>query len=232
MGGDTPAGEVAGTDSLSMEENVGGDMAGQSETGDERGREVILDHVLAPIGTAVEEEEEASKGIDAYCQEDQTVTILVDSKEEAVEGGRVKAEQLERSEEARAGDTAVEDEGGSPHGEVVERTAEDSGEKDIPTQRKEEGPVAFSEGESVNKDDQVKLMAMVVVLPNEMSEVDEVDRCALSPEGGGGLRWISLRPTRKIQTQATLMTSFPPNCSWYIACIFMQQSSYFYCEAV
>ena len=61
--------------------------------------------------------------------------------------------------------------------------------------------MAFSEGESKNKDDQVKLMAMVAVLPNEMSEVDEVDRCARSPEGGG-LRWISLRPTRKIQTQA------------------------------
>ena len=70
VGGDPPAGEVAGTDNLSMEENVGGDMAGQSETGDGRGREVILDHVLASIGTAVEEEEEASKGIDAYRQED------------------------------------------------------------------------------------------------------------------------------------------------------------------
>ena len=184
VGGDAPAGKVAGTDNLSMEENVGGDMAGQSETGDKRGREAILDHVLAPIGTAVEEEEEASKGIDAYCQEDQSVTILVDSQEEAVEGGRVKAEQLERSEEARAGDTAVEGEGGPPHGEVVERTAEDSGEKDIPTEREEEGPVAISEGESENKDDQVKLMAMVAILPDEVSEVDEVDRRAISPEGG------------------------------------------------
>ncbi len=44
--------------------------------------------------------------------------------------------------------------------------------------------MAFSEGERENKDDQVKLMAMVAVLPNEVSEVDEVDRRALSPEGG------------------------------------------------
>ena len=99
------------------------------------------------------------------------------------EGGRVEAKQLERSEEARAGNTTVEDEDGPPHGEVVERTAEDSGEKEIPTQR-EEGQVAISEGESENKDDQVKLMAMVAVLPNEVSEVNEVDRHALSPEGG------------------------------------------------
>ena len=184
VGGDAPAGKVAGTDSLSMEENVGGGIAGQSETGDERGREAVLDHVLAPVGTAVEEEEVASKGIDPYRQEDQTVTILVDSQEEAVEGGRAEAEKLERSEEARAGNTTVEGEDGPPHGEVVERTAEDSGEKDIPTEREEEGPVAFSEGESKNKDDRVKLMAMVAVLPNEVSEVDEVDRRALSPEGG------------------------------------------------
>ena len=53
VGGDAPVGKVAGTDSLSMEENVGGYMAGQSETGDERGREAFLDHVLAPIGAAV-----------------------------------------------------------------------------------------------------------------------------------------------------------------------------------
>ena len=104
VGGDAPAGKVAGTDNLSMEENVGGDMAGQSKTGDERGREAVLDLVLAPIGAAVEEEEVVSKGIDAYQQEDQTVTILVDSQKEAIEGGRVEAEQLERSEEARAGD--------------------------------------------------------------------------------------------------------------------------------
>ena len=90
--------------------------------------------------------------------------------------------------------------------------------------------MAISEGESESKDDQVKIMAMVAVLPNEVSEVDEVYRRALSPEGG--LRWISLRPTQKIQIQATLMTSFPPNCSWYIACILTQQSSYLYCEAV
>ena len=32
MGGDAPAGKVAGTDSLSMKENVGGDIPGQSET--------------------------------------------------------------------------------------------------------------------------------------------------------------------------------------------------------
>ena len=184
VGGDAPAGKVAGTDSLSMKENVGGDIPGQSETGDGRGREAVLDHVLAPIGAAVEEEEVASKGIDPSQQEDQTVTILVDSQEEAVEGGRVEAEKLERSEEARAGNTTVEGEDGPPHGEVVERTAEDSGEKDIPTEREEEGPVAFKEGESKNKDDQVKLMAMVAVLPNEVSEVDEVDRRALSPEGG------------------------------------------------
>ena len=44
--------------------------------------------------------------------------------------------------------------------------------------------MAISEGESENKDDQVKLMAIVVVLPNEVSEVDEVDRNALSLEGG------------------------------------------------
>ena len=44
--------------------------------------------------------------------------------------------------------------------------------------------MAISEGESENKDDLVKLMAMVAVLPNEVSEVDEVDRRALSPEGG------------------------------------------------
>ena len=184
VGGDAPAGKVAGTDSLSMEENVGGDMAGQSETGDGHGREAVLDHVLAPIGAAVEEEEEASKGIDSYRQEDQTVIILVDSQEVAVEGGRAEAEQLERSEEARAGNTTVEGEDSPPHGEVVERIAEDRGEKDIPTEREEEGPVAFCEGESNNKDDQVKLMAMVAVLPNEVSEVDEVDRRALSPEGG------------------------------------------------
>ena len=77
VGGDAPAGEVAGTDNLSMEENVGGDMAGQSETGDEYGRETVLDHVLAPIGAALEEEEVASKGLDPSRQEDQTVTILV-----------------------------------------------------------------------------------------------------------------------------------------------------------
>ena len=184
MGGDAPAGKVAGTDSLNMEENVGGDMAGQSETGNEHGREAVLDHVLAPIGAAVEEEEEASKGIDPSRQEDQTVTILVDPQQEVVEGGRAEAEQLERSEEARAGDTAVEGEDGPPHGEVVERTAEDTGEKDIPTQREQERPVAISEGESKSKDDQVKLMAMVAVLPDEVSEVDEVDRHALGPEGG------------------------------------------------
>ena len=132
MGGDAPAGKVAGTDSLSMEEKMGGDMAGQSETGDERGRDVVLDHVLPPIGTAVEEEEVPSKGIDAYQQEDQSVTILVDSQEEAVEGGRVEAEQLERSEEARAGDKTVEGENGPLHGGVVEPTAEDSGEKTFP----------------------------------------------------------------------------------------------------
>ena len=85
----------------------------------------------------MEEEEVASKGRDPSRQEDQTVTILVDSQEEAVEGGRAEAEQLERSEEARAGDTTVEGEDGPPHGEVVERTAEDSGEKEIPTQREE-----------------------------------------------------------------------------------------------
>ena len=145
-------------------------MAGLSETGDGRGREAVLDHVLAPIGTAVEEEEVASKGLNPSRQEDQTVTILVDSQEEAVEGGRA-----EGSEEARAGDTTVEDEDGPPHGGVVEHTAEDSGEKDIPTEREEE---------SENKDDQVKLLAMVAVLPDEVSEVDEVDRHALSPEGG------------------------------------------------
>ena len=44
--------------------------------------------------------------------------------------------------------------------------------------------MAFSDGESENKDDQVKLMAMVAVLPDEVSEVDEVDRRALSPGGG------------------------------------------------
>ena len=132
----------------------------------------------------MEEEEVASNRIDPYRQADQTVTILVGSHEEAVEGGRVEAKQLERSEEARAANTTVEGEDGPPHGEVVERTAEDRGEKDIPTQREEEEPVAFSEGESENKDDQVKLMAMVTVLPNEVSEVDEVDRHALSPEGG------------------------------------------------
>ena len=184
VGGDAPAGTVAGTDSLSMEENVGGGTAGQSEAGDERGREAVQDHVLAAIGAAVEEEEVTSKGIDPYRQEDQTVTILVDSQEEAVEGDRAEAEHLERSEEARAGNTTVEGEDGPPHGEVVERTAEDSGEKDIPIEREEEGPVAFSEGESKNKDNRVKLMAMVAVLPNEVSEVDEVDRRALSPEGG------------------------------------------------
>ena len=183
-GGDAPASKVAGTDSLSMEENVGGGMAGQSETCDGRGREAVLDHVLAPIGAAVEEEEEASKGIDLSQQEDQTAIILVDSQEEAVEGGRAEAEHLERSEEARSGNTTVEGEGSPLHGEVVECTAENSGEKDIPTQKEEEEPVAFSEGESENKDNQVKLMAMVAVLPNEVSEVDEVDRCALSPEGG------------------------------------------------
>ncbi len=184
VGGDAPEGKVAGTDSLSMEENVSRDMAGQSETGDRRGREAVVDHVLAPIGAAVEEEEVASKGIDPPQQEDQSITILVDSQKEAVEGGRVEAEQLERSGEARAGNTTVEGEDGPPHGGVVERTAENSGEKDIPTQKEEEEPVAFSEGESENKDDQVKLMAMVAVLPNEVSEVDEVDRRALSPEWG------------------------------------------------
>ena len=178
VGGDAPAGKVAGTDNLSMEEKMGRDMAGLSETGDGRGREAVLDHVLAPIGAAVEEEEEASKGIDPSRQEDQTVTILVDSQEEAVEGGRAEAKQLERSEEAKAGDTTVEGEDGPPHGGVVEHTAEDSGEKDIPTQREQERPVAISEGESESKDDQVKIMAMVVVLPNE------VYRRALSPEGG------------------------------------------------
>ena len=127
VGGDAPAGKVAGTDNLSIEENVGGDMAGQGETGDGRGREAVLDHVLTPIGAAVEEEEVASKGIDAYRQEDKSVIILVESQEEAVEGGRVEAEQLERSEEAREGDTTVEGEDGPLHGGVVERTAEDSG---------------------------------------------------------------------------------------------------------
>ena len=187
VGGDAPAGKVTGTDSLSMEEKMGRDMAGLSETGDGRGREAVLDHVLAPIGTAVEEEEVASKGLDSSLHEDQTVTILVDSQEEAVEGGRAETEQLERSEEARVGNTTVEGEDGPLHGGVVERTAEDSKEKDIPTQREEEGPVAFSEGESENKDDQVKLMAMVAVLPDEVSEVDEVDRRALSPEGGAAM---------------------------------------------
>ena len=81
-------------------------------------------------------------------------------------------------------DTTVEGEDGPLHGGVVECTTEASGEKDIPTEREEEGPAAFSEGESENKDDQVKLMAMVAILPNEVSEVDEVDRRALSPEGG------------------------------------------------
>ncbi len=132
VGGDAPAGKVAGTD---MEENVGGGMAGQSETGDGHGREAVLDHVLAAIGAAVEEEEEASKGIDPYRQEDQTVTSLVDSQKKAVEGGRVEAEQLERSQEARAGNTTVEGEDSPPHGGVVECTAEDSGEKDSPTQK-------------------------------------------------------------------------------------------------
>ena len=136
--GDAPAGKVAGTDNLSMEESVSGDIAGQSETGVEHGRE---HHVLAPIGTAVEEEEVASKGLDPSRQEDQTVTILVNSQEEATDSGRVEAEQLERSEEARVGDTTVEGEVGAPHGGVVERTAEDSGEKDIPTEREEERPV-------------------------------------------------------------------------------------------
>ena len=75
----------------------------------------------------MEEEEVASKGRDPSRQEDQTVTILVDSQEEAVEGGRVEAEQLERSEEARAGNTTVEGEDGPPPGVVVEATAEDSG---------------------------------------------------------------------------------------------------------
>ena len=76
VGGDTPAGTVAGTDNLSMEESMGGDMAGQSETGDGCGREAIRDHVLAPIGAAVEEEEVSSKGLDPSQQEDQTVTIF------------------------------------------------------------------------------------------------------------------------------------------------------------
>ena len=142
---------------VSMEESMGGDMAGQSETGDGRGSEAVLDHVLAPIGAAVEEEEVASKGSDPYQQED------------------------------------------------------------IPTQREEEGPSAFSEGESENKDDQVKFISMRCMRLMRWTDVLLVLR--------GGLRWISLRPTRKIQTQATLMTSFPPNCSWYIACIFTQQSS-------
>ena len=61
--------------------------------------------------------------------------FLVDSQEEAVEGGRVEAKQLERSEEARAGNTTVEGEDGPLHGGVVERTAEDSGEKDSPTEK-------------------------------------------------------------------------------------------------
>ena len=78
----------------------------------------------------------------------------------------------------------MEGEDGPLHGGVVEHTAEDTGEKDIPTEREEEGPVAIGQGESENKDDQVKLMAMVAVLPNEVSEVNEVDRHALSPEGG------------------------------------------------
>ena len=76
MGSNAPAGKVAGTDNLSMEESVGGDMAaGQSETGDGSGREVVLDHVLAPIGGAVEEEGVASKRRDPSRQEDQTVTF-------------------------------------------------------------------------------------------------------------------------------------------------------------
>ena len=57
VGGDAPAGKVAGTDSLSMEENVGRGMAGQSETGDGRRGKAVLDHVLSPIGAAVEEEQ-------------------------------------------------------------------------------------------------------------------------------------------------------------------------------
>ena len=174
MGSDAPAGKVAGTDSLSMEESVGGDMAGQSETGDGRGRQ---DHVLATIGGAVEEKGVASKGHDPSRQEDQSVTILVDSQKDAVEGGRAEAkvvgkvevEQQERSEETRAGDTTVEGEDGPPHDGVVEHTAENSREKETPTQREEEGSMAFSEGESENKDDQMKLMAMVAVLPNEVS---------------------------------------------------------------
>ena len=68
--------------------------------------------------------------------------------------------------QGRVYNTTVEGEDSPPHGGVVEHTAEDSGEKDIPTQKEEEGPVAFSAGESKNKDDQVKLMAMVAVLPN------------------------------------------------------------------
>ena len=73
MGSDAPVGKVVGTDSLSMEESVGGDVAGLSETGDGRGREAVLDHVLAPIGAAVEQKEVASKGIDPYQLEEQTV---------------------------------------------------------------------------------------------------------------------------------------------------------------
>ena len=82
------------------------------------------------------EGEVASKGLDPYRQEDQTVTILVDSQEEAGEGGRVEAEQLERSEEARAGNTTVEGEDGPLHGGVVDPTTEASGETDIPTERR------------------------------------------------------------------------------------------------
>ena len=50
VGSDAPAGKVAGTDNLSMEESVGGNRAGQSETGDGRERQAVLDHVLAAIG--------------------------------------------------------------------------------------------------------------------------------------------------------------------------------------
>ena len=127
-----------------------------------------------------------SRGIEYFQQEGPTVAISVDAQGETAEDGRVGTRVLEGTEEVEDDKVAVKGEEGWPGGEVVEHITEDSGEKGILTGREEEELTTLNEGERKCKDDELKAVGMEELLPYAVSVVD-VDRNALSPEGGAAM---------------------------------------------
>ena len=160
--------------------------AGESEAANRGGKEGKEEGVLAPAGAEQEEGDVTSKGIDQLQQEGQMGAISVDFHEETVEGDGLGTGELEGTEEVGEGSMAVKGEEGLS-GERIQHIAEESGEKDIPSEVEEEGLIVFSEQEKENKDDEYKSVDIDGSLPDEVSVIDDVDRTALSPEGGAAM---------------------------------------------